>query len=240
MPDKRSHRGPHPEDAELFSDDAIPDLRDAGADLIWLFNRGYANASSMKLVGDRYHLDRRQRLAVGRSVCSDDAVEARAEKQLSAQDVAGKTLWIDGLNLLVTIEAAIGGGVILVGRDGTLRDMSSMHGTFRKTDETVEALELIGQTTQELGTAECWWYYDAPVSNSGRVCVATREAAERNGWEWQAETVNDPDKVLVDTHETIVSADSMVLDRCWSWINLARLVVERHVPDAWILDFTPK
>ena len=70
MPDRRTHRGPHPEDAELFATAAIPALRAAAADLTWLLDRGYAVSSSLKLVGDRHYLAVRQRVAVARCVCT--------------------------------------------------------------------------------------------------------------------------------------------------------------------------
>src|SRR5688500_10446127 len=53
MPDHRSHRGPHPEDAGLFAPAVHPTLRSAVADLSWLLTRGYADPSALKLVGDR-------------------------------------------------------------------------------------------------------------------------------------------------------------------------------------------
>jgi hypothetical protein len=56
-------------------------------------------------------------------------------------------------------------------------------------------------------------------------------AAERN-WPWQIELVQNPDEVLAATAEIIVTADSVVLDRCQQWFNLTREVVDRHIPHA--------
>ena len=55
-------------------------------------------------------------------------------------DVANRELWIDGYNALTTIESALSGSVILRARDGCYRDMASMHGTYRKVQETVPAI----------------------------------------------------------------------------------------------------
>ena len=57
MPDKRKHRGPHPEDRQLFSPQQLNGLQSATRDLNWLLSRGYAVNSSLKLVGDRYQLN---------------------------------------------------------------------------------------------------------------------------------------------------------------------------------------
>ncbi len=72
MPDKRKHRGAHPDDNRLFAEDQLPSLRTAVAEYSWLLTRGYAEESALKLVGDRYDLTARQRMAVWRSSCSDE------------------------------------------------------------------------------------------------------------------------------------------------------------------------
>ena len=58
MPDRRNHRGAHPQDRLLFARDAEPDLRRATSDLNWLLTRGYASVSALKLVGDRLCVER--------------------------------------------------------------------------------------------------------------------------------------------------------------------------------------
>src|SRR5438105_3109058 len=71
VPDTRRHRGAHPDDARLFAEAAWPALRAAVADLSWLLGKAYAQPSALKLVGDRYRLDVRQRAAVARAACAD-------------------------------------------------------------------------------------------------------------------------------------------------------------------------
>jgi hypothetical protein len=70
VPDKREHRGPHPSDATLFAADKAPALREALADFSLLLSKGYADKSALKLVGDRFGLTQRLRMAVMRSACS--------------------------------------------------------------------------------------------------------------------------------------------------------------------------
>ena len=77
MPDKRTHRGPHPADEKLFAADAISNLRTAIADFSLLLTKGYAEKSALKLVGDRFSLTERQRLAIMRSACSDQQIASR-------------------------------------------------------------------------------------------------------------------------------------------------------------------
>ncbi len=66
MPDRRIHRGPHPQDAKLFAPDKIDALQLALADFSLLLTKGYAGKSALKLVGDKFSLTERQRLAIMR------------------------------------------------------------------------------------------------------------------------------------------------------------------------------
>lgn len=240
MPDRRKHRGPHPEDGRLFAPDVLPRLRAAAGDLAWLLSRGYAPNSSLKLVGDRYALVARQRVAVARSVCSAATARGRAAKEVSPSAMAGEALWVDGYNVLTTVEAALAGGVVLAAYDGTFRDMASMHGSFRKVAETLPALDILGRVIAEMRPGRCMWLLDRPVSNSGRLRALMEKTAARHGWSWQVELVADPDAVLADlgADPVVATADSAVLDRCPRWVNLARLAVERWVPEAWVIEFS--
>ncbi len=236
MPDSRTHRGPHPEDGRLFAADQHERLRGATGDLCWLLSRGYAAVSASKLVGDRHELVARQRTAVSRCAASDADLARRLAHQLDAESLSGKHLWLDGYNVLTTVEAALADGVILVARDGCYRDMASMHGSYRKVAETRPALKLIGQAMAELGVGQCVWLLDRPVSNSGRLKQIIEDVAAAHGWHWRVELVADPDPILAESDQIVATADSQILNRAAAWLNLARLIVEAHVPEANLVD----
>src|SRR5262245_31402919 len=212
MPDQRQHRGRHPEDDRLFAPDQWPALRSAVADLSWLLSRDYASVSALKLVGDRYSLDQRQRIAVARCACSDQARASRLSRRVDVAAIRGQKLEIDGFNILTTIEAALAGGVLLLARDGCLRDMASVHGTYRKVEETLPAVELVAKSLAQWQPAQCIWYLDAPVSNSGRLAAIVRAAGERAGLAWKVELVSSPDQILSKTDAIVATADSVILD----------------------------
>jgi len=236
MPDTRKHRGAHPRDARLFAPGRLADLRSAVGDLSWLLSRGYAWPSSVKIVGDRYALTVRQRAAVERSACSDAALAGRLAKRVPPEMLAGAEVAIDGYNLLISVEAALSGGVILGGRDSSFRDLAGVHGSYRTMAETIPALDLIGRHLAERGTARVQWWLDAPVSNSGRLRERMLEQAGRNDWNWSVELSPDPDKALIQTDRVVVTSDSVVLDGCRVWANLARHLIETHIAEAWVVD----
>lgn len=238
MTDRRRNRGPHPADRELFAPEALRDLARAVDDLCWLLSRGYRLPSALALVGDRYRLRARQRLAVQRCTCSDEALHSRARRRVRACDAAGRDVVIDGFNVLTTVEAALAGGVILRARDGCLRDLASVHGTWRTVAQTERAIALVGERLQALEVAGSRWLLDRPVSNSGRLAATLRAAAAERGWRWEVAAIDGVDAALRTSTAVVASADSGILDRCGAWLDLSRLVVEAAVPEAWLVPCT--
>jgi len=238
MPDKRTHRGPHPRDVKLFAPAAIADLRTALADFSLLLTKGYAGKSALKLVCDRLSLTERQRLAIMRSACSDQQLTSRGKNEIKITDLADRPIVIDGYNVLITIEAAMSGGVIFKGRDGCFRDLASIHGTYRKVTETIPAVQLIGAFLKEVSVINCLWLLDSPVSNSGRLKTLIGELAQDNNWDWEIELLASPDAKLIKTDLTVASSDSVVLDKCKSWVNLARAIIEEKLPKARVVDLS--
>jgi hypothetical protein len=239
MADTRVHRGAHPEDAELFSKDEWPALRRATEDLCWLLDRGYALRSSLALVGNRHRLVQRQRLAVARCACSAEQRDRRVAHCLEPAALAGHELWIDGFNLLVSVEAALAGGVILLGRDGVYRDMASVHGTYREVSETTRAAQIIATTLARWKLAESRWLLDRPVGNSGRLKETLEAVGVEASLQWEVVLEFNPDRRLAESAAVVASSDSAVLDRCERWCNVAREVISGHIGEACVLDLRP-
>lgn len=233
MPDTRKHRGPGPEDPTWFGPGALAGLQAAVDDFSWLLSRGYAEASGLKLVGDRYRLVERQRVAVLRSSCSDQAHAGRQTRRVEIEALRGRAIRVDAFNLILTLESALGGAVLLRGRDGALRDLASVHGSYRRVAETAPALALARQWLGAWGIGPVLWLVDAPVSNSGRIASLIRAADPS----WSAEVVPDPDPLLMQTGDPVATADSRILDGTDAWVSLADALVRAGVPRANIVDF---
>lgn len=226
-------RGLAPEDARLFGDDALPVLRVAAAEIVWLLDRGYRLAAAVAFVGDHHQLESRARKALERAVCSSAQVHARKARELSLDELVDRTLVVDGFNVLVTLETAFAGGMLFEGVDGVTRDLAGMRGSYHLAFETDRALEALSALFARHRVARVEWLLDAPVSSSGRL----RARIEATSWpcETTARLSSDVDREL-DGRECIASADGVVLDRCASWVNLARSVVDT-LPGARIVRF---
>jgi len=230
------HRGANSEDPRLFADARASTLREAVADLSWLMERGYAATSAVTIVGDRYSLHARQRMAVARASCSAASLAKRTQSVVSTNALTGQPLLIDGFNLLISIESALSGGVILQCRDGCYRDIASVHGSYRSVEETDRALMLIGEKLCGLGPSQVTWVLDQPVSNSGRLRARMLDTANENGWKWNVELAMSPDKVLMMSSDVAVTSDSTILDNVERWTNIAASIIEDLAASLWIVD----
>ena len=117
-----------------------------------------------------------------------------------------------------------------------LEDLASLHGTYRKVEETTPALRQIGEGLQTLGVASARWYLDAPVSNSGRLRELMLEMASAHDFAWEVELVSDPDKTLAErgAEGPVISSDSWVIDQVVHWCNLTAYLL-RDSERLWLL-----
>ncbi|MEZ4828962.1 MAG: DUF434 domain-containing protein [Bacteroidia bacterium] len=223
MSSRQKHRGQHGNDPDLFHTRNMQRLNEAVRDFSYLLTYQYPENGSLKLIGDRYRLTERQRKAILRAGCSDQSLLHRQTHALSTPDLTGRRLAIDGYNLLITIESGLAGGIVIDCRDGCYRDIASVHGTYRRVDETHPALWLIGDFLQTLQPSGIIFYLDKPVSNSGRLRQMMEEISAEKGYGWEVWLVNNPDREIADQGDVVaISSDSWVLDHSATWYNLPK------------------
>ncbi|MDE6589426.1 MAG: DUF434 domain-containing protein [Oscillospiraceae bacterium] len=224
-------RGYEPKDAVEFGPKAAEKLNAACQELVFLMNRGYDVKSASTFIGNHHLLSERQRLALARIASTEDALQVRKQKELLQ---APESLVLDGFNTIITLEVALSGSLLLAGMDGTIRDLAGLRGTYRIVDKTVKAVELLLARFEELGVKRALFYLDQQVSNSGRLRALLLDKANEHEVDVQVELHPSVDGLL-SRMEQVVTADAIILDKCGSWYNLNRSLIESAVPDAWIL-----
>ncbi|WP_299221494.1 DUF434 domain-containing protein [uncultured Aquimarina sp.] len=230
------NRGKEASDDRLFGDPKMQEkLKEAAKDMCYLLSRGFAEKSSLQLVGNRYRLNARQQRALQGISASEQKILLRGERSITPDNLKDKTIAIDGFNLLIIMESAISGAYVFKGLDGYYRDVSGVHGTYKRVQKTEETLLLIGNTLNELGAIAVDWYFDAPVSNSGRLKTMLRELAEQYQFPWNIYLENNPDKVLADSDHIVVSSDAWVLDRALQSFNLGAYLIENNISKASVV-----
>lgn len=231
------NRGKESDDNKIFSSKWLPILREAVIDMSHLLSRGYGERSSLQLVGNRYKLNSRQRKAVFRVSSSNTDVSVRQAKCFTKEQIQNRVIDIDGFNILILLESALSGAFIFKSKDGTYRDISSVHGSYRRVIKTEEAINLIGNVLFNLDILEVNWFLDAPVSNSGKLKKRLEVIGIQNNYNWNIYLVNNPDRLLVDRNNIVVSSDGWILDRCYKWFNLPSIIFSNLVTTVNVLDF---
>ena len=219
-------RGFVPEDGEQFTGKQLGLLQKAADEVQFLLDQGYDVKPVTTFVGNHYMFSERQRLALARSVSSKEWRGKRGSKELLKQGNLIKTAHVDGFNTIITLEVALSGSPVLYCRDGTVRDLAGLRGTYRVIDKTQKAIELILGQLKVLKIPESVFYLDAPVSNSGRLSTLIRQCAEDIGSYVQVQVIPDVDRTL-EQMEGVVSGDAIILNHCISWINIMPRILEQ-------------
>ena len=100
-------------------------------------------------------------------------------------------------------------------------------------------MKLIGSFLKEIGVTKALWLLDSPVSNSGRLKKLIGELANKSDWDWEIELLLSPDAELTKSELIVATSDSVVLDACRCWVNLAVEIITQKLPSAIIIDLAP-
>lgn len=232
---KVSKRGFDENDKRWFSSNELVRLIKAKEEIEWLINRDYKIDPVVTFVGDRYQFSIRQRDALKRAVCTEEKNIIRQSKKLSLDKIKEGLINIDGFNLIIAIEVALSGGTLVIGSDGNMRDLAGLRGTYKIIDKTEEALKLIGEFLNKYNAKKIRFYLDSPVSNSGNLKYKILEYAKIWGIETEVELVKNADVVL-EKLDRVVSSDAVIVDKCISYFNIARGIIEEYIKDCNIVN----
>ena len=81
------------------------------------------------------------------------------------------------------------------------------------------------------------FYLDAPVSNSGKLKERILELLNEFSFDVQVENINNVDTIL-ETLDNVITSDAIILDKCKSWINLNKKIIESNMCNYSYIDFS--
>jgi hypothetical protein len=205
-------------------------------ELSYLFTHEYSEVAALKLVGDHHQLTSRQRQAVLRCACSDHSLRERTKKRVPPEQLAGAYVGVDGFNCLITIEAMLSRAPVFVGRDAAMRDLASVHGTYRTVEETGPAAIALGDALRKAGARGAHVFLDRPVGNSGRLRAFLLELFKDGPLEVSVSLHDQVDRELIEACELVASADAFILDNADAWLDLPGLVLASEGYEPWLID----
>ncbi|GGG23545.1 hypothetical protein GCM10011344_25370 [Dokdonia pacifica] len=221
------NRGKEGRDDLLFGDPKMQyNIKEAVTDISYLLSRGFSEKSSVQLVGHRYRLNARQQKAVQGMSAATKQVIHRKTTRVFINQLKDQTLVIDAFNILIILESFFSGAYVFKGLDDCYRDVSSVHGTYKRVQQTQEVLIAVGDFLKEAQVKEVIWVFDQPVSNSGRMKMLLGELSRKRNYAWQCILEYNPDKILAESTHIVASSDAWILDRAQRWFNLSGAIIE--------------
>ena len=203
-------------------------FRKGALDYFYLQDRNYPQKGTLKLVGDRYKLSGDQRTVLYRGISSTQLSAGRTKRLI--KNIKGKSLIIDGYNVLFTILNYRLGRIVFISTDGILRDAGSLHGKIRKNDLFYDCITLLFDFLAVEKPAFLSIFLDSPVSHSAKHKNIIDKGLDQYSLNGSCKLVKSPDfEIKQNTDGIICSSDTDILDRTGNNIaDIPRAVLEKN------------
>lgn len=193
-------------------------LLNATADLKFLLNRDYNKKAALEFVGNHYLLDKEERNYLQRKVYSTNKVKGRKSKIIPLSKIKGKPLFIDGYNVLITVESICSSDEsIVVCDDGILRDVNAVFGKYKCKDETNTALNSIIALVKIYHPSDIQFIFDSQVSKSGELAKLAEQIMKEHEVQGSAHTSPNVDYEIINLSNksggVVASSDSVIMDK---------------------------
>lgn len=210
----------------------------AASQFFYLQNHCYPRDSALQWVGNRCNLTSKERELLNRGVFSQEIALRRRAKRCVGSNWQEKLLVVDGHNVQITIESALLGRSLLVGNDGALRDLAGQSASFKFSEVSEMALDMVFSFLAEFRPVKVLFLFDAPLSLSGYMADKYRQRMRSLGLAGEAKAVPVPEREFPYGESVVASSDRAVLDASTRWIDLARWVVDFSLTSQLTADFS--
>ena len=197
----------------------------AAEDLRYLLARGYPRPGALTFAGNRYQLPKSDREVLNRAVYPEEEAHLRRDRLLTPDLIAGRSVGVDGHNVIITLEAALRGDPLVLCDDGLVRDVTGAHGSYRPSEMTPRAIELVIDYLVKKGAGSAMILFDAPMAMSGELAAQASAALAGRGVMGRARAVPAPDAELASFGGVVGTSDSALIDRAAHPLDLAGCVI---------------
>jgi hypothetical protein len=206
-----------------------PEFLSAVKDYKYLLEKNYPQKGIIKLIGDRYALSGTERTMLYRGITTKHNCAVRKNKLANVKNIEGKTLHIDGYNVMLTVGNYLNGNTVYISNDNLLRDAAEMHGKVFRKELMGRVLDLIINDIKYLQPSGCHIYFDKPVSKSGELASKVNKELSENSIAGKASTHDSADYPLKYAKQGfIATSDSSIIDKSpLHCFDLAHHVIKR-------------
>ena len=145
-------------------------------------------------------------------------------------DLAGVNAALDGHNVIITLETALRGELLLLADDGAVRDIARLGRNHRPGPLTLQAARLAVETLQRAGAAGAQVFLHGPLPKSGWLAGEIRVMLGEAGLAGDALAVESPRARLDGWSGPVCSADSAVIDKAQTPVDLAGEIIRAMTP----------
>ncbi|MDD1758839.1 MAG: DUF434 domain-containing protein [Methanotrichaceae archaeon] len=203
-------------------------LRRAAEDIRYLVNRGYAKESAIRFVSDHYNLPHEQRFVLFRIIVPEDVIFLRRSKKVPLEKLRDETVFLDGYNVLIAVEALLAGANLYVCDDGFMRDTQGIFRSYKTSEFTEKALKEIFDLLYSVCPKNVQVLLDQQISMSGQLAAKIREMMAMFGLIGATKTAKDVDHQLKMAQGIIATSDGNILDVSVQAVDLPEEISKRR------------
>ncbi len=201
----------------------------------YLVDRGYSRESAVRFVADHYRLPEGQRFVLVRVIVPAEQARSRRAKLVPMESLRGKDVFVDGYNVLISVESILGGHTVYLCDDGLLRDTQGIFRSYKTSELTDPALSEILDLLAIAGPAKIEIIFDQQISMSGSLAAKVRGMMAERCLPGTAITAKDVDHQLKITKGVIATSDGNIIDAALCVIDLPMEIARKKYIDLPVL-----
>lgn len=207
----------------------------AVSDYFFLLNQGYQPGQILKLVGDHHQLSSVQRTMLYRGIFLNFEICKREEKLIrNSADLAHSQVYVDGLNVLITVASYLQGVPVFIANDSILRDAAQLRGKIQQLTRVETACDLMLKMLISIRPATSIIFIDKEFTFHDKIISGFLKSQWWDNDRIRLEVVDKVDKILISKENGIVcTSDTGIIDRTSGKIfDLpAQIIKETFSPD---------
>lgn len=163
-----------------------------------------------------------------RVIVPSETAKARRGKIQQVEALLGRDLFIDGYNVLITVESLLGEKPVYLCDDGFLRDVQGIFRSYRTSDLTLPALDAIFDLIASVCPAKAEVLLDQQISMSGQLAEFMRGIMAEREVPGTTRTARDVDFQLKEMDGVIATADGNIIDAALAVADMPGEIARRR------------
>jgi hypothetical protein len=181
----------------------------------------------VRFVSYHYRLAEDQRFVLIRVVVSSNTAAERKEKMIPLEMLRGRVLFVDGYNVLISVESILAGKPIYLCDDGLIRDTQGIFRNYKTSDLTKAALDAVFKLLAKTRPDSVEVLLDQQISMSGELAAMIRQLMADHGVPGTARTVQDVDRQLKECDGIVATSDGNVIDAASQVVDVPAEIAKR-------------